>query len=76
MPHNPTQTPICSPKKLEGMKEATNIVEKMAFDVEHNTETNCKCLSACSTYNYPFEISIGKIAKDEVMQIDKNKLSK
>ena len=76
MPRNPTQTPICSPEKLECIKEATDIVDKTAFDVEHETETNCKCLPACSTYDYPFEISTGKMAKAELMHVDKREISK
>ena len=71
MPRNPTQTPICSPEKLECIKEATDVVDKTAFDVDHVTETNCKCLPACSTYDYPFEISTGKMAKAELMHVDK-----
>ena len=71
MPRNPTQTPICSPEKLECIKEATDVVDKTAFDVDHDTETNCKCLPACSTYDYPFEISTGKMAKAELMHVDK-----
>ena len=71
MPRNPTQTPICSPEKLECIKAATDVVDKTAFDVDHDTETNCKCLPACSTYDYPFEISTGKMAKAELMHVDK-----
>ena len=75
MPRNPTQTPICNPEKLECIKEATDIVDKTAFDVEHVTETNCKCQPACSTYDYPFEMSAGKMAKAKLMHTDKAAIS-
>ena len=71
MPRDPTQTPVCSPEKLECIKEATDIVDKTAFDTEHDTETNCKCLPACSTIEFPFEISTGKMVKAELMHTDK-----
>ena len=75
MPRNPTQTPICNPEKLECIKEATTVVDRTAFDVEHDTETNCKCLPSCSTYDYPFELSSGKMHKSELMHTDKDEIS-
>ena len=71
MPRDPTQTPVCSPEKLECIKEASDIVDRTAFDVDHVTETNCKCLPACSTIEFPFEISTGKMTKANLMHTDK-----
>ena len=76
MPRNPTQTPVCSPEKLECIKEAGAIVDKTAFDVDHDTETNCKCLPACSTIEFPFEISTGKMTKASLMHTDKASIGK
>ena len=76
MPRDPTQTPVCSPEKLECIKEAGAIVDKTAFDVDHDTETNCKCLPACSTIEFPFEISTGKMTKASLMHTDKASIGK
>ena len=76
MPRDPTQTPVCSPEKLECIKEATDIVDKTAFDVEHDTETNCKCLPSCSTIEFPFEISTGKMTKANLMHTDAESIGK
>ena len=61
--------PICSPEKLDCVREALVIVEENVFDNGHENVTNCQCLTSCTSIDFPHKYSAAKLTSSDLLHI-------
>ncbi len=69
MPRDPDDVPICAPEKSECVDEATTIVAESAYDDNHETNTQCQCLPACTDMEFSHETSVSKISQSRLLNL-------
>ncbi len=69
MPRNPEAMPICAPEMSACVDEAVTIVEESAFDANHFTNTECRCLPSCTDMEFPHETSDSKLSKADLLNL-------
>ncbi len=72
MPRDPDEMLICSPEHSHCVDEAVTIVEESAYDDNHETNTECRCLPACTDMEFPHESSVSKIKKADMLNLDQS----
>ncbi len=69
MPRNPNEMPICAPEKSHCVDEAVTIVEEAAYDDNHEINTQCRCLPACTDMEFPHENSVSRVKKSDMLSL-------
>ncbi len=69
MPRDAKEVPICAPEKAECVDEAITIVEESAYDDNHETNTQCRCLPSCTDMEFMHETSVSKISKHWLLNL-------
>ena len=61
--------PICAPEKSHCVDEAVTIVEEAAYDDNHEINTQCRCLPACTDMEFPHENSVSRVKKSDMLSL-------